>query len=257
MKRNGAPLLALAVAVLCAGSLAAQEPTPVPGVVAPAPAVDSVAPLDRIDGGLMRAGAQTFRLTLVRADGPTAIGTRAVEVSEASLGGTPAWLFVERRTGTAVPTLDSLWLSRGDLAPRRWVASVDRTHLAASFARDSVFGAVQSYAGRFSFAAGVLPGVLVTPAMAEKIVELLPLRVGYRAGASLLLIDTGTPRALPAELLVEREERTRITTGEVDCWVVLLRAGAMEERLWVEKSRRTVVRTEQGSAVGRIVAELI
>jgi hypothetical protein len=56
---------------------------------------------------------------------------------------------------------------------------------------------------------------------------------------------------------VEREERTRTASGEVDCWVVLLRAGAMEERLWVEKSRRAVVRTEQGSAVGRVVAELI
>lgn len=257
MNPIGAPLAALTAAALCTVSLAAQEPTAAPGVVAPAPATDSVAPLDRIDGGLLRAGATTYRLTLVREAGPTALGTRAVEVSVSSHGGTPTWLFVESRTGTAVPTLDSLWLSRDDLAPLRWVASVDRTRLAASFARDSIFGAVQSYAGRFSFAAGVLPGVLVTPAMAEKIVELLPLRVGYRAGASLLLVDTGTPRALPAELTVEREERTRTTTGEADCWVVLLRAGAMEERLWVDKARRTVVRTEQGSAVGRVVAELI
>jgi len=250
-------MVALTAAALCTRSVSAQEPVAAPGVVAPTPATDSVAPLDRLDGGLLRAGAATYRLTLVRDVGPTPLGTRAVEVSESSLGGTPTWLFVERRVGTAVPTLDSLWLSRADLTPLRWVASVDRTRLAASFARDSVFGAVQSYAGRFSFAAGVLPGVLVTPAMAEKIVELLPLRVGYRAGASLLLIDTGAPRALPAELAVEGEERTRTATGEVDCWVVVLRAGAMEERLWVEKSRRAVVRTEQGSAVGRVVAELL
>jgi hypothetical protein len=257
-----APLAAVAAAVLCAAvvwaaPLGAQEATGAPGVVAPAPATDSVAPLDRMDGGQLRAGAATFRLTLVRDVGPTALGTRTVEVSEASLGGTPTWLFVERRIGTAVPTLDSLWLSRTDLRPLRWAAAVDRTQLAASFARDSVFGAVQSYAGRFSFSAGVLPGVLVTPAMAEKIVELLPLRVGYRAGASLLLIDTGTPRALPAEVTVEREERIRTAAGDVDCWLVLLRAGAMEERLWVEKSRRAVVRTEQGSAVGRVVADLL
>ncbi len=257
MKRVGALMVALTAAALRTGSAAAQEPVAAPGVVAPAPATDSVAPLDRLDGSLLRAGAATYRLSLVRDVGPTALGTRAVEVSESSLAGTPTWLFVERRVGTPVPTLDSLWLSRVDLTPLRWVASVDRTQLAASFARDSVFGAVQSYAGRFSFAAGVLPGVLVTPAMAEKIVELLPLRVGYRAGASLLLIDTGAPRALPAELAVEREERTRTTTGEVDCWVVVLRAGAMEERLWVEKSRRAVVRTEQGSAVGRVVSELL
>ena len=252
----GALMAALTAAALSTVPVAAQESAATPGVVAPAPATDSVAPLDRLDGGQLRAGAATYRLTLVRDVGPTALGTRTVEVSESSLGGAPTWLFVERRMGSAVPTLDSLWLSRADLTPLRWVASVDRTQLAASFARDSVFGAVQSYAGRFSFAAGVLPGVLVTAAMAEKIVELLPLRVGYRAGASLLLIDTGVPRALPAELAVEREERTRTSAGDVDCWVVLLRAGAMEERLWVEKSRRAVVRTEQGSALGRVVAEL-
>ena len=80
---------------------------------------------------------------------------------------------------------------------------------------------------------------------------------GSCLGASLLLVDTGTPRALPAELTVEREERVLTALGEADCWVVLLRAGAMEERLWVEKSRRAVVRTEQATAVGKVVADLL
>jgi hypothetical protein len=88
------------------------------------------------------------------------------------------------------------------------------------------------------------------------VIELLPLANGYRAGASLLLVDVGTPRALPAEIVVEREERTRTSGGDVDCWVVLLRAGAMEERLWVDKSRRLVIRTEQRSSAGTVVGEL-
>ena len=257
MTRIGVLLAALTAAAQGAASLGAQEATTVPGVVAPTPATDSVAPLERLDGSLLRAGAATYQLSLLRDSGTTALGTRTVEVSEGSLGGSAAWLLVERRTGTAVPTLDSLWLARADLAPLRWVATVDRTQLAASFARDSIFGAVQSYAGRFSFGAGVLPGVLVTPAMTEKLVELLPLQPGYRAGASLVLVDMGTPRALPAELSVEREERVRTPAGDVDCWVVLLRAGAMEERLWVEKSRRAVVRTEQGTTAGKVLAELL
>ena len=252
-----ASLAALTAAVLATGPLGAQEPAAAPGIVAPEPATDSAAPFGPVDGNLLRAGASSYRLTLLRSAGPSDLGTRTVEVSEASLGGTPTWLVVEGRSGTAVATVDSLWLSRLDLAPLRWVASVGRTQLAASFGRDSIFGGVQSYAGRSSFTAGVLPGVLVTAGMTEKILELLPLRVGYRAGASLLLVDTGTPRALPAELAVEREERMRTSGGEVDCWVVHLRAGALEEWLWVDKSRRTVVRTEQTSAVGRIVAERV
>ena len=39
-------------------------------------------------------------------------------------------------------------------------------------------------------------------------------------------------------------------------WVVLLRAGAMEERLWVDKAGRGVVRSEQTTSMGRVVSEL-
>jgi len=249
---------ALVVTVLAfAAPLRAQEPasTP-PGVVAPSAAVDTLLPYERPVGTPLRTGATTYRLSLLRDAGPIALGERTVEVTETMLGGGPAWLIAERRTGTPVPTTDSLWLARGDLSPLRWIGTIDRTQLAASFAHDSIFGALQSYAGRSSFAAPTLPGILVTPGMTERIVELLPLRVGYHAAASLLLVDMGTPRALPAELSVDREERIRLSAGDADCWVLVLRAGAMEERMWVDKSRRMVVRTEQGSATGRVVSEL-
>ncbi|PYP77332.1 MAG: hypothetical protein DMD35_15445 [Gemmatimonadetes bacterium] len=245
-------------ATLAISALAgAQEPSSnPPGVVAPTAATDSLLPFERPVGAPMRTDAVTYRLSLLRDVGPTSLGVRVVEVSEASLGGTPTWLIAERRTGSAVPTTDSLWLAKADLVPLRWVGTNDRTQLGASFAHDSIFGAMQSYAGRASFAAPMLPGALVTPGMTERIVEMLPLRSGYRAAASLLLVDQGTPRALPAEIAVEREERTRTPAGEADCWVVVLRAGAMEERLWVDKGRRAVVRTEQVTSMGRVVGEL-
>ena len=46
-------------------------------------------------------------------------------------------------------------------------------------------------------------------------------------------------------------------TRDVDAWVVLLRAGAIEERLWVSKSDRRVVRTEQRGASGVLVGEVL
>jgi hypothetical protein len=226
------------------------------GVVAPSEAAESVSTFERPNGAAMRPSVTTYRLSLLRQAGPTPLGERTVEVTESMLGGAPAWLIAERRTGSPVATTDSLWVARADLTPLRWVATVDRTQLAASFSRDSIFGATQSYSGRSSFTATLLPGALVTPGMAERVIELLPLANGYRAGASLLLVDVGTPRALPAEIAVEREERTRTSAGDVDCWVVLLRAGAMEQRLWVDKSRRLVVRTEQRMSAGTVVGEL-
>lgn len=247
----------VAAALSSTTPIAAQDSsgaTP-PGVVAPASS-DSLLPLERPVGVPMRTESVTYRLSLVRDAGPASLGTRTVEVSESMLGGAPAWVITERRSGSAVATADSVWLARVDLTPLRWIAAIDRTQLAASFAHDSIFGAVQSYAGRFSFASPMLPGVLVTPGMTERIIEMLPLRVGYRAAASLLLVDMGTPRALPAEIAVEREEHAPTSAGDADCWVVLLRAGAMEERLWVDKARRLVVRTEQVTAVGKVVGEL-
>jgi hypothetical protein len=249
-------VLVLAALGAFPGALAAQQGNGTPvGVVAP-PA-DSIGPFDRPNGASLRAGASTFRLTLQRNGQSTPLGTRTVDVTESQLGGAPAWVIAERREGTVVPTSDSLWLTRTELAPERWVASIDRTKMAASFSKDSVFGAIQSYEGRASFSSGVAPGSFITPGMTERVVELLPLQVGYHALASLLLLDTGTPRTLPAELLVEREERARVGTRDVDAWVVLLRAGAIEERLWVSKSDRRVVRTEQRSAAGVLVGEVL
>ena len=249
---------ALVGAALAIGSpIAAQDSasTP-PGVVAPSAATDSAYPFQPPVGTPMRTGATSYRLSLIRDTGPSSLGVRTVEVTEAQLGGIPTWLIAEHRTGSAVPTADSLWLTRAELTPVRWVATIDRSQLGASFAHDSIFGALQNYAGRSSFAAPLLPGVLVTPGMTERILEMLPLRSGYRAAASLVLVDMGTPRALPAELVVEREERIRSASGDVDCWVVVLRAGVMEERLWVDKARRMVVRTEQETSAGRLISEL-
>jgi hypothetical protein len=218
-------------------------------------AADSILPFERPNGALVRTGLSTFRLSLVREAGTTPLGERTVDVIESPLGGAPAWLIAEHRTGTAVPTSDSLWVSRQELTPLRWVASIDRTQLAASFTRDSMFGALRSYRGRSSFSAGVAPGLFITPGMMERVAELLPLRAGYQATASVLLLDMGTPRTLPAELAVEREARIRVGSGEIDCWVVLVRAGAIEERLWVSKSSPRVVRTEQGVGGGVLVGE--
>jgi hypothetical protein len=250
-----AALVAFLAAI--ASPLAAQDAaSTAPGVVAPSPATDSVYPFQPPAGTPMRTGATTYRLSLVRDAGASPLGVRTVEVTETQLGGVPTWLIAERRAGSAVPTTDSLWLTRAELTPVRWVGTIERAQLAASFAHDSVFGALQNYAGRSSFAAPLLPGVLVTPGMTERILEMLPLRVGYRAAASLLLVDMGTPRALPAEIVVEREERIRTPAGDADCWVVVVRAGVMEERLWVDKGRRLVLRTEQVTSMGRVVGEM-
>lgn len=236
-----------------------QPPTPVPLPISVVPVVgDSLPPFERPNGALMRPGSLTYALSLNKPNGQVIpLGTRTVSVSDATLAGTPGWLVAEARVGTAVESTDSVWLARADLAPERWSATIGRAQLGAAFSSDSVFGAIESYQGRSSFAMAVPPGALLSAGMVERLIELLPLRVGYRASASLLLIDGASPRSLPAEIVVDREERTQSGGRAVDCWVVAIRAGALEQRLWVSKNGSRVVRTEQAVAEGLLWAVLV
>jgi hypothetical protein len=238
--------------LLCVASIAhaqipvpTQPPTPVP--ITPAPVLaDSVVPFERPNGALLRPATLTYALSLTKSDGQLiSLGTRSVTVSETTFGGTPGWLVAEARTGTVVESTDSVYLNRADLTPERWSATIGRAQLGASFTRDSVFGAIDTYQGRSSFAMAVPPGALLSAGMVERVIELLPLKAGYRANASLILIDGATPRALPVEIIVDREDHTRAAGRTVDCWVVALRASGLEQRLWVSKDGSRVVRVEQ------------
>jgi hypothetical protein len=66
----------------------------------------------------------------------------------------------------------------------------------------------------------------------------------------------GAPRSMPAELAVEREESCALPDRPGDCWVVLLRAGAIQERRWVTKLASRVVKTEQATGAGLLTSVL-
>jgi len=229
-----------------------QPPTPTPIPITPVPlVVDSIPTFERPNGSLLRTGSLTYGISLTKRIGEVVpLGTRTVSVTETTIGGTQGWLIAEARMGTAVPSTDSVSLTRADLSPERWSATIGRAQLGASFSRDSMFGAIETYQGRSSFAIAVPPGALLSAGMVERVIELLPLRVGYRASASLLIVDGPAPRTLPAEIIVDREERTDVGGHGVDCWLVAIRAGALEQRLWVSKRDSRVVRVEQAVTDG-------
>ncbi len=246
------------VALAAASPLAAQFPaaSSTPALPTAPGAALATTVFERPNGLLLHPMTATFALSLASGGTIIPMGIRTVQVTEVALAGTPAWLIAETRSGTAVPTSDSLTLARADLTPVRWAASVGRATMASSLTRDSLFGAMQSYQGRASFAVALPAGALLTPGMVEQIVPLLPLRDGYRAGAALVLLDMESPRTEPAELSVERSERCTVLGRSEDCWVVALRSGAIEERLWVTRSMPRVVRAEQATGGGLLVGVL-
>lgn len=237
------------------GTPPAAGTPPVAGPSRPVP-TDSRVYFERPNGALLQPGTLVYDLFTIRDSTRISQGVRTVVVTEATVAGLASWLVADTRSGTVVETRDSLYLARADLSPQRWVASIGRAQLAVSFSRDSMFGGLQSYQGRSSFAAALPPGALVTAGMVDRIVELLPLAPGFRAAASLVQLDLGAPREVPAELAVAGEEKVLLADREVDCWVVTLRAGAVAERLWVSKSPSRVVRTEQPTNGGILTAAL-
>lgn len=244
----------LCALALLANAAAAQEPVPAsPPSPAPVPVVVDTTPLpfQRPNGALVRPGTITYDLSSSRAGLATPLGVRTVQVQESVVAGMPGWLLTESRSGAAIATTDSLFLTRAELMPVRWSATSGRAVLGASFAHDTAFGALQSYQGRSSFTLPQAGGAFVTPAMVERIVELLPLRPGYHALATLVVVEIGAPRVQPADLVVEREESLPQGDHALECWVVTLTSGKVTERLWVTKESPRVVKSEQmfGDAV--------
>ena len=257
----------------------APVPEPVPTVVAapPSAVTDSAGYFARPNGILLRPGTSTYQITLRRDTVVIPLGVRTVTVSDAMLAGVSDWLIADARTGSAIATSDSLHLRRVDLAPMRWTARNGVSRLAVSFTSDSMFIALQDYQGRGSFADPIPPGALITSGMVDRLLELLPLSAEYRVNASVVVIDSGLPRALPATISVEGEETVTLgsspvavppTAGSqvpaqqvisdqaVDCWRVVLRAGSVEKRYWVAKPWQRVVKTEQVTS-GGVLTEML
>jgi hypothetical protein len=258
------------------------EPVPdLPVATATVPAADSAGYFARPNALLLRTDTSVYQLEIRRDTALVPLGVRTVTVSASMLGGAPDWLVAESRTGTAIATYDSVHLHRVDLTPVRWTARNGLSQLAVSFTQDSMFVALQDYQGRGSFAAALPPGALLTPAMVDQLLTLLPLADGYHANASLVVIDSGAPRAVPATISVEGGASVMLAVPAavvasgapsagvqlagvqapapavpVDCWVVVLRAGSLEKRYWVSKSSQRVVKTEQATSAG-VLTELL
>ena len=236
---RGAALLSL----LGAPGMLAQVPAPAPAAQV---TMDTLPSYDRPNGALLRAGTLTYAITLIRPAGDsTPLGRRTVTVSEVTAGGVPSWLIAESRMGTVVETTDSVSLVRADLAPERWSATNGKSRFAASFSRDSMFGGADTYQGRSSFGVPVPSNTLLSAGMAERVIEMLPLRDGYHVGAYLVIVAGATPEVVRSEISVDSTDTLTIGRQSVECWRVLLRTPATEERLWVARDGARVVRTEQ------------
>lgn len=175
-------------------------------------------------------------------DSAHVIGQREVAFSASFYAGQPAWLLIETRTGI-VPSLDSLFLGL-DMRPLHYSSELGRSRLGAEFSGDSIFGATVTPTSRRSLILGSRPDLLVSTAMIEVLLGLMPLALEWSDSAAVLAVDAGEAVVLPAELAVTGES---LAPGDstASAWVVAVRTERGQMQLWMEKSNGRVSRIEQ------------
>lgn len=189
------------------------------------------------------------------------IGGRTISAGQATYQGSPAWLLLETRTTERGLATDSLLVRRDDMRPLHWGATLGPARLSAEFVSDTaLFGATSGPTGRRSVVAAVPPGALISGAMLETMLRLLPLQPGWRDSTVAVSITLGSNLLLPTTLSVVRQESVSVPAGTFDCWVVDARAAGAETFYWVSRQNPVVVRSIQAlpnMGGARLVTELM
>lgn len=207
--------------------------------------VDSVAHRFAVDSTRLQAARFVYRSTLVRDSVPSTIGDQQFAVTPMDYAGTPAWMLAAVGQQGVVAMVDSLVVRRADLQPLHWTASLGVTRLAVEFTRDTVFGAMSSPLGKQNLVFANRADMLVNTMEVDVLLASVPLAIGWRDSASVLVVDAGGAAVAPAMLVLEGEEPITVPAGEFDCWIVSLESERGAERLWVSKLGQVVVRSEQ------------
>jgi len=197
-----------------------------------------------IDVSRVQPFRRAYEMIVHSGDSATILGRREVQLTRATYAGNPAWLLVETRTGL-VPAAESLYVS-ADLRPLHWYSDLGRARLGVEFVGDTVFGAMSSPAIKHSLVLPIRPDLLVSQAMVEMILALLPLTPQWTDSASVLSVDMSGGIVIPAEISVIGEEELLVDSALTrPSWVITLRADRQNVLFWVDKESGEVNRVQQ------------
>ena len=211
-----------------------------------ADAQDSVAVrhLLALDLGRVAPFRRTYDIIVHRRDSATTIGEREVSLEPSEFAGTTGWLLVERRSG-AVPSAESLFVAP-DLRPLRWSSALGAARLAAAFLGDTIMGATTVGTSRQNLLVVGRPDLLVSGAMVELVLGLLPLQDEWRDSAAVLSMGIATRDVTPVELVAVGLEDLLVDSASVRPTVVVaLRSEQRSALYWVDTVTREVLRMQQ------------
>lgn len=212
-------------------------------VPAQVPTTDTTQHHFRLDASALRPGQFVYETTLERNSTTTILGSRTVTVARTTYNATPAWLLLETRSNDGIPSVDSLLTDVTGLHPLHWSSTQGLSRLGAEFRGDTAFGATAAPSWRRSIIAVVPNGTMVSSAMLETALRLLPLQTGWEDSTTALSITLSNTAVVQTRLSVIGEDRVRVPAGTFDCWVVAVHADAARGLYWVTKQDPQIVRS--------------
>jgi hypothetical protein len=197
-----------------------------------------------IDTARIQPFRRMYDMVVHTRDSAVVIGQREVSLEPTSYANAPAWRIVETRTG-AVPAAETLYVSMA-LRPLQWYAAQGAARVGATFVGDTVFGAISAPSGKLQMIIASRPDLVVSQALLDALMPLLPLSPAWSDSAGVLAVDMAGGTVIPSELTVIGEEEVTfdsISTRPV--WVVALRAEMRTVLLWVDKENGEPLRIQQ------------
>jgi len=202
----------------------------------------------RLDGNALKPGKITY-ITRLMSDGQARrLGYRVFEVSPSTYEGKPAWLMVDAQHITTYVIAESLFVAKSDLTPLHLATHRPGSDAQIVFAPDSIRGTFVSDSGETRATMANVPSAVPTSYALKAMFPLLELKPDWTSTVKLLAFGPGSAVTIPVELKVAGEENAKIPDGEFPSWLVTLRVGAGEQKLWVRKSDHRVLRTATPTA---------
>lgn len=198
----------------------------------------------QVDTTRLQPYRRLYDIVVQTRDSAVVIGQREIALSHATYAGNHAWLLVETRSG-AVPASETLYVS-SSMRPLQWNSVLGAARLGVTFVGDTIFGAVTAPSGRHNLIIAAHGRLLVSQAMAETLMPLLPLGISWSDSTGVLAIDLGGGSVIASELSVIGEEQVQLDSLVArPMWVVALRSESRSIFLWVDRETGEVHRVQQ------------
>ena len=197
-----------------------------------------------IDTARIQPFRRMYDMIVHTRDSTVIIGQREVSLEPTLYANAPAWRIVETRSGV-VPAAETLYVSTA-MRPLQWYAAQGPAMIGVSFVGDTVFAAMRAPSGKQQMVIASRPDLIVSQAMLEATMALLPLSPAWSDSTGVLAVDMAGGSVVPSELTVIGEEEVRLDSLSArPVWVVALRAETRTVLLWIDKENGEPLRVQQ------------